>query len=569
MPFHRIGEIYEPIAPSTAEAGILNTDAVDGVSDEDIERWYQDAFLALKDDPYIHFDLSDPNHGANFRVIAPSNNAATLLPVNALNHIDQATMLDKRVLFRAAQEGQLFYYDASLGEHGGMRQIYTKTVNVQDQKEYELCVTGKVDTLPNIAPAEPQRPAFWKYLLYPFFAKQFREYQAQKKAFDKVGTYIKAFDDGATNLIFQASTGDSSVNAQAREKQAARIREHEKKHQARHSERDQSGRELAPYKKKNLEGFMYCIKTFAMGKVNVKNPNSRALTVSEDQLAALSVFAIASPELHIIVGKNKDQTTTIPNDPNVNYPKIVVEGYFKNHKLDDKTNGFRRNAIRALNAALDDAIDNHKFTKLGKLIADGLKQNNKLLSEQKSLSDFYTSGAELGQQILDLLDSNPELLKVVKAELGADSKEITIARNAKAVSDLRLKALEEQEKLLQDFRERGEDGKPKSYGSNEALCYVCQASLVDCQMRLGKFDLEKNGLAQPGQAKLNSSLLQGNPMLRAFRYDVASREKLLTDPVKMANLFNDAFTFQVNKMKNDTQRVAEVIRQTEKSIQVN
>ena len=564
MPFHRIGETYEPIAPSTAGAGILNVNAVDGVSDETIERWYQDAFLALKNDPYIHLDLSDPNHGQNFTVLSPSNDTATLLPMVNLNHIGQATILDKRVLFRAAQEGNLFYYDAALGEHGGMRQIYTKTVNVQDQKEYELCVTGQVDTLPNIVPAEPQPPAFWKYLLYPFFANQFREYRAQKEAFDKCHTYVKAFEDGAKNLIWQASADAGSVNAQAREKQAERIREHEKKHQARHSERGQSSRELAPHRKNNLEGFMFRIKAFAMGQV--PDPNSRGLKLSEEQLAALSVFAIASPEVHMIDGKTRDQANTIPNE---NYSKIVEEGYFKNHQLDSKTNGFRKDATQALNAALEDAIENNKYTKLGKLIADGLKQNNKLLAEQKSLSDFYTACAELGHQILELVDSDPVLRKAVKNALGADSREITIARNAKAVSDLRLKALEEQEKLMQDFRERDEMGKPKSYGSNAELCYVCQASLVDCQMRLGKFDLETNGLAQPGQATLNSNLLKGNPMLRAFRYDVASREKLLTDPVKMANLFNDAFTLQLNRMKNDSPRVAEAIRQNENVPTVN
>ena len=61
MPFYKVGEQYDPIAPSTLTAYERRSK---DVSDEMIERWFNEALLPLQNDPYVH--IQTDNRDYNF-----------------------------------------------------------------------------------------------------------------------------------------------------------------------------------------------------------------------------------------------------------------------------------------------------------------------------------------------------------------------------------------------------------------------------------------------------------------------------------------------------------------------
>ena len=186
MPFHKIGEHY-PAAPLT-----FNDKRV---SDQEVERWFKEAFLPLQNNPYIDFEANNAEHvGYFFHLAAGASDTGSELSSTAqpgVIRFDENTSIEqKRTLFEASQDGNLFYYDKGLGERGGMHQLYTRTVMVGGTQDFELCMTDAITELP--APVKPQGPSFWKYLLYPFFSKEIQAYNAEVKKYTTLNTATKA-----------------------------------------------------------------------------------------------------------------------------------------------------------------------------------------------------------------------------------------------------------------------------------------------------------------------------------------------------------------------------------------
>ena len=67
MPFHKIGEHYPAARLNRGEELDMRM-----IPDDEVEFWYEEAFLALRNDPYIDFDVKSPDFLGNFRNIAPA-----------------------------------------------------------------------------------------------------------------------------------------------------------------------------------------------------------------------------------------------------------------------------------------------------------------------------------------------------------------------------------------------------------------------------------------------------------------------------------------------------------------
>ena len=189
MPFHKIGEHY-PAAPLT-----FNDKQV---SDQEVEHWFKEAFLPLQNNPYIDFEANNSEHvGYFFHLAADASNAEMQLSSTTQPEVikfdENTNIQQKRALFEASQNGNLFYYDKGLGDGGGMHQLYTRTVTVGGKQDFELCMTDAVTQLP--APAKPQGPSFWKYLLYPFFSKEIQAYNAEVKKYTALDKAIDMVPD--------------------------------------------------------------------------------------------------------------------------------------------------------------------------------------------------------------------------------------------------------------------------------------------------------------------------------------------------------------------------------------
>ena len=71
MPFHKIGEKAKAMEPTGAKFDLImgtpakKVNSAEAVSDEVINSWFQDAFLALRDDPYIHMKMDSREHRGN------------------------------------------------------------------------------------------------------------------------------------------------------------------------------------------------------------------------------------------------------------------------------------------------------------------------------------------------------------------------------------------------------------------------------------------------------------------------------------------------------------------------
>lgn len=272
------------------------------------------------------------------------------------------------------------------------------------------------------------------------------------------------------------------------------------------------------------------------------------LGIDGKQLGNLVAMALGSPELSIAVGTRENRQY---NQPEVNYPKIL-DRYVKHEQVGEggRTAGFLKNAQRMVLRGMTAAKEGD-YSALGKIIAQGLIQNNKVLLGQKQLDDRFTFYATLGGRALDLMKGNEQLKQAVLENLGDDTKQLDIANAARNISNLRTEIMPRYQEMLSQFGQtrdivrKDKDGKEyidKDFlvvGNKRNVAKVCQLFRIDYQMRKGELNLETTEYVKDDTAEKLAEELNKGRVLDGFLID-KNRVDILQDPVAMNRLYSQA-----------------------------
>ena len=281
-----------------------------------------------------------------------------------------------------------------------------------------------------------------------------------------------------------------------------------------------------------------------------KTVPQNTLGIDGTKLGMLVTMALASPDLSI---KMKDGP--LKNNPDDTYKKVI--GHYKDNVAIDKkgrTGGFLSKAKNAVIEGMEAAQNSGDYSKLGKLVAQGLTQNNKMLMGCRQLDDRFTTYATIGTRMLDLLNINADLKKATLEALGGDSKQLDMANAAKNINNLRVEAMPLYENMLKQFGQTVEKrtwdkttGAEKMktddaiIGNQTDLAKVTQLFSIEVDMNAGNFNLQTTEYAQNGVVEKYNEALQKSDSLYSLMTDPNRVEKL-KDPMAMKNLFVQAAT---------------------------
>lgn len=270
------------------------------------------------------------------------------------------------------------------------------------------------------------------------------------------------------------------------------------------------------------------------------------LGINGKQFGNLVAMALGSPELSIAVGNRANRQY---NQPEVNYPKIL-DHYVQHEQFGKQTKsvGFLRNAQREVLKGME-AAKKGDYSALGKIIAHGLIQNNKVLLGQKQLDDRFTFYATLGGRALDLINGNEQLKQAVLEHLDNDTKQLDIANAARNISNLRTEIMPRYQEMLSQFGQTrdivrkdkdGKEYKDKDFlvvGNKRNVAKVCQLFRIDYQMRTGELNLETTEYVKDDTAEKLTEQLNKGRVLDNFLVD-ENRVNILQDPMAMKRLYS-------------------------------
>ena len=229
MPKYTIGKTHSSIRPNVAPLGDKGLDTDFDITTMEVNKWFDEAFRKFMDDPYVELDPTSATDCARLMTLSKDeeNGTLKLKPMESLTNLENMDMATKKALYQASREGHLFYFDASLGENGGMRQIYTKTEQINGKTEQELCVTDQIHHFPEAA--APKSPAFWKYIA-AIFSKRYSDeidaYRLQIALHAEVDAYIDAV--GLRAEVLRKDVGNGMKREEMLKNKQERIEAYEK-----------------------------------------------------------------------------------------------------------------------------------------------------------------------------------------------------------------------------------------------------------------------------------------------------------------------------------------------------
>jgi hypothetical protein len=244
-----------------------------------------------------------------------------------------------------------------------------------------------------------------------------------------------------------------------------------------------------------------------------------------------------------------------------------------------KSAGFLRKAQNAVLQGID-AADKGDYSALGKIIAQGLIQNNNVLLDQKQLDDRFTIYATLGGRVLDFMKGNEQLRQAVLNHLDGDIKQLDIANAARNISNLRTEIMPRYLEMLSQYGathmvtyrdKNGVERSDKDFlvpGNKRNVAKVCQLFNIDLQMRKGEFDLRTTEYVNDGTADMLAALLDRSQVLAAFLVD-KNRVDRLKDPMAMKSLYTEALAEYQNKRAqqgNQKELVKEIENQPKEKV---
>lgn len=224
--------------------------------------------------------------------------------------------------------------------------------------------------------------------------------------------------------------------------------------------------------------------------------------------AILALFGAASPDTQYKLKMSKDspEYTEIVNNPDKAYPELLTNILFRNTLKYDRTavasaSGLtqrcKHDALKAINAA-----DGGDFQQLGKLVANGLKQNTKLLNSQKAINNNFIAYAEINTKALEMMERNPALKEAVTNNMTPE--ELNAAKAAAAMAKVHLEG-------LKSFDTISKTGFYLNANHEKDIVNVFQMYYVDNQFASKEIPLEQNPYgSQPDLSeKINELLLKG------------------------------------------------------------
>lgn len=521
-------------------------------------------------------------------------------------------------------------------QNGAMRQIQ---VTRNDANSLELGLSQPLDNMD--AFREPPAPSFWKqYIFRIFFLSEMREYDRQKALYDAMQTN-EAKESFRVAVRFGRGGGEQEqdkkasgrdlekqrteleqtfknleqeiqqleMNRGAKDQQPAEpqpqhqpvpapaeqpIRQEqpkqpEQKAEAKPEVADQNQEEqikeqdltrgLKPYSKKAIENVVKRM-TYPLNALDKVIPPTCPVKLDGVDIGVLVAMATANPELSLRKSKNSEER--VFNNPDVTYKEVVGTHFIQNMLLSRGGGAFKIAAERSVGAALR-ATATNDLTKLAKIIAFGLTQNNKVLQEQRQLTDVYTAYAELGHKVLKIMDSNEQLKNAVMEQLGNDSKQIDMAKAAKNISDFRVELMEktypnmvrQYGQLVEHRTWQGDKQFIKTdlaiLGNSNEVAKVCVLSDIEVSMNRGEFKLEGSKFTDPnaiGQsiADIENTRAVGNLLISK------DRGQLLQDPVRMMQV-KAAAEKEIVQQKEFAQQMKEMgfdmEKQEEKSLDIS
>lgn len=168
-----------------------------------------------------------------------------------------------------------------------------------------------------------------------------------------------------------------------------------------------------------------------------KRNNAGKDIISDRQMAVLGLLACASTEVNEKAQFKLEEGRTLEQQAEHNF-SFIAEGFFlgDDRPNSDKFLGVMRQGRKQHREAIR-AFDNGDPTKLGKLLADGIKATNKSIAATSSLGGKGKFGlyAELNEEMVALMEKNPAM-KEAAMTAGLTQDELNIAKGTAAVGRL-------------------------------------------------------------------------------------------------------------------------------------
>ena len=441
--------------------------------------------------------------------------------LQALQNPDYNTL---SMLYEHAKNGNLYFYG--------------------EDKDMPVRLTADGAQLSTQTPEQPAKPSRW--MRFANFITFGLAYAEECRAADTYDLFVKE----------SQARGAAAQNAEAEPQPEAANEQHQNENEQLQNVNEQPQAAPAPEQvvvkdeKKRLYNYneQDVKASFARMAFNDKTVPENQLGIDGKQFGNLVAMALGSPELSIAVGSRDNRQY---NDPEVNYPKIL-DHYVKLEPVGERSRsaGFLKNAQREVLKGITDANEGN-YSALGKIIAQGLIQNNKVLLGQGQLDDRFTFYATLGGRALDLMKGNEQLKQAVVEHLGNNTKQLDIATAARNISNLRTEIMPRYQEMLSQYGQtrdvvrKDKDGKEftdKDFlvvGNKTNVAKVCQLFRIDYQMRKGELNLETTEYVKDGTAERLAEELNKGRVLDGFLRD-EHRVDILQDPVAMNRLYSQA-----------------------------
>ena len=477
--------------------------------------------------------LSDMMAGKALFILDENLNQVTFMNPDFLR--DQANAMEQmRQIMQASVDGRLFIRDTE----GMMMQL--KTTQNKDNS-FTLDLSSKLNKIAGVPgdvqstvqpPVKPARLSLLTYFLGLFWDKYTRQVEDYR---EKLAHY-EGYQKGQVKVL--PSAEERYQKQQEAEKAALKDNEYVERHKKMNEalageEKAIHAKEgLKPYAKNDIE---IAFKNMATEQKYI--PENSPIKLTPETMGVLVTLALASPDLTIKATQtNKETKEKVvidrKNKPEEMYPR-VMDCYVKNLQVTGSPINFVKAARNAVTAALNDAATGD-YTNLGKLVADGLKLNNKLMQNQQELSNTFTVQAELGNKALKIMKNNPQLQAAVEQQLGEKSKVLDGVRAAKNISDLRVEATVAQRNLVSAFSSM------TYQGNNKDVSTVAQAYFVEFEMKQGTLDLESSPYKDPKMKDTMNNELELSPVFKELREDKINRSFAITDGITMVQTYNKA-----------------------------
>ena len=469
--------------------------------------------------------------------------------VKALENPSQETL---NILYEQAAKGNLYYYE--VGKDMPMRVGAENARSTAEQLEV------------------PPQPTLWQkianFLTFGFaYADICNPTPDKDPAVFKAILAARESRSAATQNEAQPAQENKQVEKEPKQKaEPEQQKQNQKQNKKEEIIRDEMlGRKLAEYNKQTVDA---AIGRFALADEKyMPAAEKNAIGLTKEEVGVLAAIACGSAELSF---QDTKSGTIAHNKPDEYYSRIISTHYAEGNVLGSKTlKSFHALARREVRNALESG----DMEKLGNLLADGLTQNNKWLSKQTDLSDYYTVYAELGGKLLNIVEKNELLKQAFNKHLGKNTNQIDMAKAAKNISDLRVKVLPLKEQLMKDFTKyqksnlEGVKDTPLCVSSNEEISTICQLCMIQQSMKMQQFDLATTEYAEPNMVDEANDFLKDSTQLEIFRTKSDYREVALDDVSKMATLYTGAIN--IKKMEMAEQKQAQIVadKQNEKQIE--